>query len=322
MNPNHFSYLEPILEPILEPRLEPILKPILDPSSSLKTKRSTKNQTIIMEPISDPSSSLKTKRSKTNQTILTSWIAKMGVNQKAVDKRDKALKSIKVMNDYLACCEIIESILSTIEEQFSETKQSTAPVSRGRSESSWKDRSIIIYYHLHPRLGNDDYSATSNMFNVNINTLKSWLYSTKNKERWISMVKSLTFESVVRILPCHSTAKEKIIQLEKSFPHAAIRVPVNVKPLSIQTMNSSADSHQAIKAKCSKTSFYVGNKTKRILSKSYPKTIKHADATAYVTTLIESRWNRGLPINKVEATCKRVINLVVSANYVSCKISK
>ena len=89
-------------------------------------------------------------------------------------------------------------------------------------------------------------------------------------------------------------------------------------------MNSSADSHQAIKVEYSSTkrSFYVGNKTKRILSKSYPKTIKHADATAYVTALIESRWNRGLPINKVEATCKRVINLVVSANYVSCKISK
>ena len=139
-------------------------------------------------------------------------------------------------------------------------------------------------------------------FNKSINTSKSWLYTTKSKERWISMMSSLNFECVVRILPCHSSAKEKIIQLEKSFPHAAIRVPVNVKPLSIQTMNSSADSHQAIKAKCSKTSFYVGNKTKRILSKSYPKTIKHADATAYVTKLIESRWNSGLPVSEVEVT--------------------
>ena len=69
-------------------------------------------------------------------------------------------------------------------------------------------------------------------------------------------------------------------------------------------MNSSADSHQAIKVKCSSTKspFYIGNKIKRMLSKSYSKTINHADATAYVAKLIESRWNSGLSISKVEVT--------------------
>ena len=73
-------------------------------------------------------------------------------------------------------------------------------------------------------------------------------------------------------------------------------------------MNSSADSHQAIKVEYSSTkrSFYVGNKTKRILSKSYPKTIKHADATAYVMKLIESRCNSGLPVSEVEVTANRM----------------
>ena len=117
------------------------------------------------------------------------------------------------------------------------------------------------------------------------------------------MVSSLNFEYVVRILPCHSSAKDKIIRLAKSFPHAAIPLPLNVKPMSIQTMNSSADSHQATKAKCSSAKVPHMLETRlNVYRRSHILTIMHADATANVTKLIESRWNSESPVSEVEVT--------------------
>lgn len=246
-------------------------------------------------------------RKQEKQIKLVAWLECMPVNKTEIARREEARLTIEEMERSLACYEAIECMVVNLEkEEKLRTRKgsTTSTLSAGRKELSWSDRSVIIYYHLHPLMGNCVESAASSLFNVNVHTIKSWLTKTAMRKRWIPMVKQLKFEDVLRVIPCPPFVKTKISVLASKIPR---KLPImqrdHEKVLQFMTRNSLDEEHQTIKAACSRDEKfcpYVKVKTKRIPATPFPKTTRNHEANRFVAELVKDRWNSGLPIGKIE----------------------
>ena len=213
-----------------------------------------------------------------------------------IARREESCLTIEKMEQSLACYEAIESMVVVLEkeEKLRTTKgRTTLTLSAGRKELNWSDCSVIIYYHLHPLLGNCVESAASSLFNVNVHTLKSWLTKTAMQKRWIPMVKQLKFENVLHVIPYPPFMKTKISVLASRFPN---KLPImqqgHEKVLHFMTRNSLEEEHQTIKAACSRDEQfcpYVKVKSKRIPATPFPKTMQNHEANGFVAELVKDR---------------------------------
>ena len=217
------------------------------------------------------------------------------------------------MEVYISCSEVLEKILLEVENRSlseSSRKKSITKFNFGRKELTWESRAIIIYYYLHPLLGNRDILAAVNLFGICWNTLKGWLHKNHFRKRWTNIVTHLVFEDVLEVLPFKKDTKSRIMRLTKNISPAVLQLHRNntkeiaLKPMKIRNKNSIDTIIQQCKSnniQASKIfSPYIRCTSKRIPSQQFPKTTKNVEANSYIEDIVKSRWNMGLPINKLE----------------------
>ena len=253
----------------------------------------------------------KEERKQVKQDTLARWLGSMKTNEEQVSKREAQLLTIHELEVSLGCSEVLEKIIKKIEMKegcdCNDSRKTIFSMYSGRKELTWETRSLIIYYHLHQLLGNRDIEKATSLFGVCLNTLKAWLTKTHYKQRWISLVRNLKFEDVLRVIPLSKDAKSKMKRLTDKLPSDLKKLnmsKISGTHMEIKSKNSCKfSSHQAIKAKCVSSKIfcpYVRNSDKRIRSKEYPKTTKHCEANQFVGDIILKQLNMGIPIGKLE----------------------
>ena len=66
---------------------------------------------------------------------------------------------------------------------------------------SWADKSNIIYFYLHPNLGNRNIDIVCALFDVKEKTVRGWLTSGSFVRKWLPQVRLLSPRDVVKSLP-------------------------------------------------------------------------------------------------------------------------
>ena len=102
-------------------------------------------------------------------------------------------------------------MITKVEERLCANKRINLNVSSGRKELDWSTKSVIIYFHLHPALGNKDLLKSSQVFSVNPKTLEGWMTKTSMKIKWADMVGDLNFDDVVDSIPKYSSSLKKMM---------------------------------------------------------------------------------------------------------------
>ena len=93
----------------------------------------------------------------------------------------------------LICVDVLKGLISKISES-TEVTSSWSPLVKGRIELPWSSKAYIIYFLLHPSLGNSDAALTSRLFNINPITLIGWLRKPALRGKWYNLVKQLKLE--------------------------------------------------------------------------------------------------------------------------------
>jgi hypothetical protein len=70
-----------------------------------------------------------------------------------------------------------------------------------RQELPWTTKATIIFFHLHPWLGNKNFEVTSKVHSCNSVTLGGWLRKRDRILKWIDIVTGLTFNDALKAIP-------------------------------------------------------------------------------------------------------------------------
>jgi hypothetical protein len=174
-----------------------------------------------------------------------------------------------------------------------------------RQELPWTTKATIIFFHLHPWLGNKNFEVTSKVHSCNSVTLGGWLRKRDRILKWIDIVTGLTFNDALKAIPeqhrnkYESTLNPPYPPLDlKAFMNKIKTVKCRVAILHKNSKGTAQNS--AAYAKKSKQAVYIRASTKRIRVLPLRKPPKHLAAKQFVAATIKSRWNQGLAITKTE----------------------
>ena len=101
---------------------------------------------------------------------------------------------------------------------------------RRTGQFAWRQRSIIVCFYLHPRLGNKKRNYASNMFNVPWKTIENWLWLNKMRRKWIAFALSLTIEDIISSLP--EDYREHCMHVHKEY--AGTPYALSMKALKLE----------------------------------------------------------------------------------------
>ena len=73
-----------------------------------------------------------------------------------------------------------------------------------RLRKNWFHRGRIIYFHLHSRLGNNSRIKTCKVYRLPLSTIGTWFEKKCNISIWLPIVKSLSFNNVIKSIPISS----------------------------------------------------------------------------------------------------------------------
>ena len=95
--------------------------------------------------------------------------------------------------DSLRCCAepVCAPALNTILENSTLTGKIQNKIKIDHEFRTWSERSKIIYFCLHPALGNGDKKLTAEFFGLPFSTLRTWMNNENYYQKWLSFVKSL-----------------------------------------------------------------------------------------------------------------------------------
>ena len=85
---------------------------------------------------------------------------------------------------------------------------------------TWAEKCNIIYFHLHPNLGNRSCDLTCALFDVKEKTLRGWLTNAQAIHKWLPAVRAANPNEVVRNLPnkdCNVWTKSMVLDFHGSI---------------------------------------------------------------------------------------------------------
>ena len=92
--------------------------------------------------------------------VLANWLEKIKINKDAVKAIEEKAVTGKDSEIMLTCVDVLEEVVTKISEG-SEVNSGWSPLVKGRMELPWSSKAYIIYFFLHPNLGNFDTALTS-----------------------------------------------------------------------------------------------------------------------------------------------------------------
>ncbi|KAF4140656.1 hypothetical protein GN958_ATG10150 [Phytophthora infestans] len=105
-------------------------------------------------------------------------------------------------------------------------------ISRIRSKAlhyntlTWKERSVVIFYYLHPLLGNKDAEVTCRVFGVRHATFTNWVTKHSYYPKWVPFVEFMTVRTVLNSIPVEFRAIFDESQLDVE---SGVSIPVQFR---------------------------------------------------------------------------------------------
>lgn len=258
-----------------------------------------------------PRKQAKSEAKQKDQIKLAGWLSKVTTNEIVCEDIKKCTNNVEEMEVKVAVIDTMECIIKKVEAARMQQLQKTVPKmskSKNRKEMTWYERAVIVYYHVHPLLGQKSYERTQRMFDVTFKTLEGWSTKTSFVEKWYQIVKDFKFDDVVKQLPdkTYSTfilkmdipQKHKELRLPVSYNRSKLGKPVRGKPLLTKNSNY-LKSHQSLYAESltsRSSSTYLKTTAKRICLTTRKKTTKHVFPQQVIEEAVQTRWNMGIPL--------------------------
>lgn len=178
-------------------------------------------------------------------------------------------------------------------------------------ELTWTQRTFVMFFYTHRRLGNKNMSLTCRAFNRRKPaTIRSW-FRTREARKWIPLIRRLTVDQVIAAIPnqsvkSHFQARRKAVSkyplvLESKWLAAAnIDDPKQRKIVATQPGRNNRAA--VVSTGKGKSAALVSKGTKRLwLTPTGGKddnTRKHFVVHAFVKKKVTTHWNRGNAITK------------------------
>jgi hypothetical protein len=116
----------------------------------------------------------------------------------AADLEKKLEKALDKETD-LACAPGVS--VTNVTDIFNEKMPSTRALSAKYVGRTWKQRAVIIFIFLHPRMGQRNLGVTCALTGVKERTLSGWLTQKKMIKMWVDIVEDMTADTALRSLP-------------------------------------------------------------------------------------------------------------------------
>ena len=157
---------------------------------------------------------------------------------------------------------------------------------------TWTKKARILYYLLHPQLGNGDRKETSERFGVKYSTLKGWLTKKEHRRIWVPMLKIMPFEEF-------GLFTEKQIKPDAVVDVSSFSVPTTGPMVVFQGFNNESGRSLSEKAKKSQSVVFLGTNTRRLkMTLNYGK---HEEAEKLLLDNVVKGLETGMPMMKAQA---------------------
>ncbi|MGH7974533.1 MAG: hypothetical protein ACREBR_03315, partial [bacterium] len=180
---------------------------------------------------------------------------------------------------------------------------------RTTEEMNWRQRTAIIFFLLHPLLGNNDETACCSIFNVNKNTLQGWLHKQGMRFRWRKYIDKYTVKSVMDYMgeKWKQCSKFKVLtskQMDEKLPNHTLH-KYRCKEAGREILFFSSDGisvqQKVARAKRKKDQYvFLKVDQKRAHTNLDRKTGKYAMEKQWVASELCSGWNVGFPLTTAE----------------------
>jgi hypothetical protein len=138
------------------------------------------------------------------QMVMQNYLMSMKPSTKSIEQLNDRKRSIKEFQELEIHCEV-QCVLMSMVDHVSKSAETTCRsilLWGGRkSHLTWQARALIIAFWVHPFLGDKDYLRTGMLFDVNHNTLRTWIFQAAFLPLWLPFVKGLCFEDVLNSIP-------------------------------------------------------------------------------------------------------------------------
>ncbi|EEY56823.1 cleavage induced hypothetical protein [Phytophthora infestans T30-4] len=166
--------------------------------------------------------------------------------------------------------------------------KSRSNISRIRSKAlhyntlTWKERSVVIFYYLHPLLGNKDAEVKCRVFGVRHATFTNWVTKHSYYPKWVPFVEFMTVRTALNSIPVEFRAIFDESQLDVE---SGVSIPVQFRTPTTKRYVT-ATSHPQLSRQ----------KVVKIAKKS--EGVKYL--TTSVRTVIKKGWESGNPMSRNE----------------------
>eukprot|EP00474_Spongospora_subterranea_P004024 CRZ04482.1 hypothetical protein [Spongospora subterranea] len=203
-----------------------------------------------------------------NQKILLKWLSSHKNNFDLASKLDAlvehetkrrsarnlfcSIRDVDIRDDpdsedvHRCILEMVSHVVSTLSNSQPSPSSSIVPLlSKRTKELSWLQRSAVVFFYLHPKLGRRDYQLTSKVFARPKATIKYWVTSIECNRAIGVHLTSMTAKSIESLLP----EQFRNLAAPDSKVHFVIRVSDHAPKQSLLVNGSDGLSCQALSAK-------------------------------------------------------------------------
>ena len=159
-------------------------------------------------------------------------------------------------------------------------------------------RGCIIYFHLHSQLGNNSRIKTCNVYRLPLSTIGTGFEKKCNISIWLPIVKSLSFNSVVKYIPISPSSNSSFQSYGENITKTKGLVcclkKYDIKIL-IQTnicFGATTNTHQYIRSNCKgrNDKSLLKQQTIRHNQRVIGRPNKHLELNNYIFKIVNNRW--------------------------------
>ena len=117
-------------------------------------------------------------------------------------------------------------------------------------------RGCIIYFHLHSQLVNNKHIKTCKEYHLPLSTIGTWFEKKCKILNWLPIVKSLSFNSVIKYIPISPSSNSSFQNYEDNITKTK-RMMCDLEKYDIKVLTQtktcvcvSTNTHQSIRAYC------------------------------------------------------------------------
>ena len=172
-----------------------------------------------------------------------------------------------------------------------------------RNELTWTKRAQVIYFYLHPNLGNKSKTLTEMVFpNVNVRTtMKGWLTKKEMIAKWLQIVEKMDGISVKNAVPNKFAERFKLREekyLSKYLDLRKFKARMGFDQPKLAVIGSGFNTRMSIaKAKAEKSMLILRNATRIRSIRGAKSYLNERNA---IEKEVTGRWASGIPITRGE----------------------